>query len=327
MTLGLAVLGTEHSHLGGKLQAVAEVEGVEVVGLFEPEADARARRQAEEPFAALRWFDSAADLLSMDNVRGVIVDGRVDQNIALAADALSAGKPVLLEKPAGTTADDLPHLLKIASQSGAFIQMGYQFRYLPGFSCVRRLVMEGYLGRVFFVRARIGKDKGGYDGLERELRKYKGGTFFELGCHPLDFIIGLMGEPTNITGFLRTDHRDDTPLADNTVGVVEFAGGLGVVESSMMEIAPFPRRRLEVYGDEGTAILQPFDATSVELTLENDREPYRQGTQQVDAGNWPTFVGDIKEFAACIRGEREPEYSGAHDLAVQKALLQACGGA
>jgi predicted dehydrogenase len=178
---------------------------------------------------------------------------------------------------------------------------------------------------VFFARARIGKNKSGYDYLESELRDYPGGTFFELGCHPLDFIIGLMGEPTSITGFLRTDYRYDTPLADNTVGVVQFAGGLAVVESSMMEIQPFQHRRLEVYGTEGTAILQPFDATSIDLTLEHDHRPYLEGTQQVDAGSWPAFVGDIKEFVACIRREKEPEYSASHDLAVQKALLTACG--
>ena len=325
MDLGIAVLGTAHSHTPGKVGAVRAVDGVELVGVFEPDEEVRSQRQSEEAFGGASWFDSAPELLGRQTVHGVIVDGRVDQNIELAEAALSAGKAVLLEKPAGMTPEDLPRLQGMAQEAGVFVQMGYQFRYTPGFVCLRRLVKEGYLGDVFFARARIGKDRASYDNLEAELRKYQGGTFFELACHPLDFLIGLMGEPTNITGFLRTDYRDDTPMADNTVGVVEFAGGIGIVESSMMEIGAFDNRRVEVYGTEGTAILQPFGATSVTLTLETDREPYRTGTQAVEAGDWPSFEGDLREFAACIRGEKEPEYSPEHDVAVQRALLRACG--
>jgi len=325
MKTGLVFLGLGHSHAPGKLSAVQSSPDAELVGVCEPDRGTREQRQNEEPFKDVNWFDTMDELLARDDVVGVIVDGLVGQNVALAEAALKAGKHVLLEKPAGTTSADIELLHSFAADGGLCVQMGYQFRYLPGFTCLRRLVKEGVLGDVFCCRARIGKDKASYDKLEPELRQYAGGTLFELGCHPMDFIIGLMGKPTSVTGFLRTDHREDTPLADNTVAVLEFAGGLGMVESAMMEIAAFAHRRVEVYGTRGTAILQPFDATAVRLTLEAERPPYRQGEQEVDAGSWPSFKGDIEEFVACIRDGKEPEYSAEHDRSVQAALLAACG--
>ena len=127
-----------------------------------------------------------------------------------------------------------------------------------------------------------------------------------------------MGAPTAVAGVVRTDYGRDTPLADNTVATLQFVGGIGIVESSMMEVAAFAHRRVEVYGTEGTAVLQPFDASTVTLTTD-------AGAHDVDAGSWPMFAGDVQEFAACIRGDKEPEYSSDHDWAVHRALLAACG--
>ena len=326
MRLGLAFVGVGHAHAPGKLRAALDNPDVEMVGVCEPDAAMRKEREGSAPFDSVPWSESMETLLAREDVVGVIVDGAVSQNIALGEAALEAGKHMLLEKPAGTRLTDIERLQAIARERGLLIQMGYQFRYFPGFACLRRLVLEGVLGKVFCCRARIGKDRTLYDRLEQELRDYAGGTLFELGCHPLDFIVGLMGKPTSAKGFLRTDYRDDTPLADNTVAVVEFAGGLGIVESAMMETAAMAHRRVEVYGTQGTAVLQPFTATTVKLTLESENPPYVKGEQEIDAGSWPSFQGDIEEFVACVRGEKEPEYSAEHDYWVQKALLEAWGG-
>jgi hypothetical protein len=36
-------------------------------------------------------------------------------------------------------------------------------------------------------------------------------------------------------------------------------------------------------------------------------------------------LADLREFAACVRGKKDPDFSPEHDLAVQEALLRACG--
>ena len=36
-------------------------------------------------------------------------------------------------------------------------------------------------------------------------------------------------------------------------------------------------------------------------------------------------IADLREFAACVGGKKQPDFSPEHDLAVQETLLRACG--
>ena len=52
-----------------------------------------------------------------------------------------------------------------------------------------------------------------------------------------------------------------------------------------------------------------------------------------DKGDWERIdlpaetlqIRDLREFAACIAGKKEPDFSLDHDLSVQEALLKASG--
>lgn len=321
----IAFAGLAHAHAVPKLKVVQASPDTELLGAWEPDETLRRSRQEQAGLDESSLYGSLEALLADERVEAVVVDGPVADNVALAEAALAAGKHVLHEKPARLRPDDLPRLQGLARERDLVLQIGYQFRYTPAMAKLREIVHAGILGDVFFCRARMGKDKASYERLERELRDFPGGTFFELGCHALDYIVGLMGTPTAATAVLRTDYDRDTSLADNTIGVFEFSGGIASIESSMMEIEPFVHRRLEIFGTAGTAIVQPIGGESLHLTLESDHLPYRLGPQDVPLGSWPMFAGDIQEFAACIRGRKGPDYGMAHDLAAQQALLQACG--
>lgn len=323
--VGIALAGLAHAHALGKLKAVLACPDATLVGLWEPDGAVRAARLEQAGLDESSSYDGLDRLLADERVEAVVVDGPVAGNVGLAACALEAGRHVLQEKPAGLAPDDLPRLQALARAHGLVLQIGYQFRYTPAMMELREIARAGILGDVFFCRARMGKDKASYERLEQELRDFPGGTFFELGCHALDFIVGLMGAPTRASAVLRTDYGRDTPLADNTLGVFEFASGIASIESSMMEIEPFMHRRLEVFGTAGTAIVQPIGGEQLSVTLESDHAPYHQGSQDVPVGSWPMFAGDISEFAACIRERKRPDYGMGHDLAVQQALLTACG--
>jgi len=323
--VGIAMARVAHAHAPGKLRAVLDCPQAELRGVWEPDGGILRECQGRLATCEPPVYASLDALLADPSVEAVIVDGPVAGNVALAAAALEAGKHVLQEKPAGLKPGDLPHLQSLARQRGLLLQIGYQFRYTPAMAKLRELVGAGVVGEVFFCRARMGKDKGSYERLEAELRELPGGTFFELACHPLDYIVGLMGTPTSAMAVLRTDYGIDTPLADNTVGVFEFPGGIASIESSMMEVDPFAQRRLEVFGTGGTAIVQPIGGENLALILEHDQPPCHEGQQDVAVGSWPMFVGDIEELVACIREAKQPDYDMPHDAAVQDALLAACG--
>jgi predicted dehydrogenase len=200
--------------------------------------------------------------------------------------------------------------------------MGYQFRYMPAFEFARQAVRDGLLGELFFFRARISKAKSVYEQLLPELSHYQGGNFFELGCHILDMGIVLMGAPQRVQRVLRTDYGPNPRFADNTVAVVEFAGGIGVFETSAMEVDP--KRRIELYGTQGSIIMHSIMPNEVDLCLESAHAPYAAGWQTVPVDDRLMFSQDIAEFAAVIAGEKQPEYSAEQTLQTQQTLLEIC---
>ena len=57
-------------------------------------------------------------------------------------------------------------------------------------------------------------------------------------------------------------------------------------------------------------------------------EVYRAGKPEWERRELPAAtlqIQDLREFAACVAGKKDPDFSLEHDLAVQEALLKASG--
>jgi predicted dehydrogenase len=344
MTIRLGILGAVHSHLAGKVRAITSGEAgeVEIAGAFEVNPAVRARRQADPAFAGIRWVPSAVDLLADDSIQGIIVDGEVWQFLDDAREALHAGKHVYLEKPAGTSLERYREVLDLAADRDLAILMAYHFRNSPPFQLLYRLIREGWLGDIFSVRGRIGKDRANYPRW-MESMPYPGHVMFEMGGHLVDPMVTVLGRPRRVTPFLRSDYRrpeDGTepivlpargipgedagcPFVDNALAILEWDRAMGVVESAAMETGA--TRRLEVLGTRGTLVIEPPGGTVARLFLEEAAGDFRQGWQVIDGGPWKAFVQDLRDFGAAIRGERRLPFGPVHDYVVQETLLRASG--
>ena len=264
-----AVLGTGHSHALGKLDVLRKFPEWELAGVCEPDAAWRERRQQEDNWQGVAWLEEAA-VLDDPTIRMIAVESEVPQLLPLAERAIDAGKHIHLDKPAGT---DLPRwraLLDKAAQQSLIIQMGYMFRYNPGFNLVRQAVREGWLGDVHYVRGGINSAS---DPATRErLSHYPGGIMLELGCHLLDMITLIMGRPQKVTPFLRHDGRSyDVAMSDNTVAVLEYGQAVGIIESSLLEQGSQDRRHFAVCGSEGSIVLTPLEPPAGRLFLDEPR--------------------------------------------------------
>jgi predicted dehydrogenase len=316
------ILGTGHGHAAGKLKVLQQSPEWELAGVCEPDPQWKARRQGEADWAGVRWV-TEAELLDDPSVRMVAVESEVPQLLPLAQKAVAAGKHLHLDKPAGTDLPTFRRLLDEAASRSLIIQMGYMFRYNPGFDLIRRAVGEGWLGTVYSLRGGISTD------LRPEARKrlafHPGGMMLELGCHLIDMLVLLMGRPGWVTPFLRHDGPETNGLADNTLAVMEYDGALALIESAAMEAQPFPRRRFEVIGTEGTILLQPLEPPAVRLCLREPRGGFQAGWQTVEVENPPRYDRDLEELARSIREEQAFPYSYEHDYTVQETVLRACG--
>ncbi len=148
---------------------------------------------------------------------------------------------------------------------------------------------------------------------------------FELGCHLIDLVVKILGEPTDVHGYLNHAGAQKDALMDNTLAVLEYPRAIATVRSTGLEVDGGSRRHLLVCGTEGTFQIQPLDNPLVKLNLNKAVGKYPRGSSEVTLPKYTRYTADAADMAKVIRGEKTSDYSYAHDLAVQRTLLKACG--
>jgi predicted dehydrogenase len=326
----LAMLGMWHTHADGIVRQVAEhPKEFALVGFHDPDpAVVASRREKWQPrLPEFRVFDSPEALLK-EPLDGVIVEGRVHENLRLARLALESGRPVLLEKPAGDNLAEHRRLIELAQRKHLHVQMIYLFRYMSAVQEMLERARTKQLGRIYTFRARLPKDLREYRRFVDELKPYKGGMFFEMAGHVIDMMVALLGKPREVKGFL-AHHHTEPPASylDNGVAVFGFEQAWGIIEVPAIEVAPHSRR-IEVYGTEGACVIPHLGSGHLANKNIQPVEVYRLGQadwQRLEPPAQTLQIRDLREFAAVVAGKKKPDFSMEHDLIVQEALLQACG--
>jgi predicted dehydrogenase len=327
--LKLVMLGMWHTHADGIVrQAVAHPKEFALVGFHDPDAKvvAERRKQWQPIVPGFRVFDTAKELLAQE-CDGVVVEGRVHENLALARLALESGRPVMLEKPAGDDLLGYRKLIDLAQRKHLRVQMIYLFRYMSAVQEMLKRVRKGELGRVYEFRARLPKDLATYDRFVEELKPYKGGMFFEMAGHVLDMMVAILGKPKEVRPFLAHHHTaGPKDYVDNGVAVFGYDHAFGIIEVPALEVVPH-QRRIEVYGTEGAVIIPHLGSGHLPNKNVQPVEVSRKGKpawERLDLEAAALQIQDLREFAACVSGEKDPDFSFEHDLTVQESLLEAC---
>nr|WP_231871382.1 Gfo/Idh/MocA family oxidoreductase [Planctomyces sp. SH-PL62] len=314
-------IGVGHAH-ADKLEVYRNSEDYEVVGVVEPDDRLRERAGSKEAFRDLPWM-TREQLLAAPGLQAVLVETRVRDLLDTAEAVVDAGKHVHLDKPAGESLPQYRRILDAAAGKRLWVQMGYMYRYNPAVVLLREVLERGWLGEVFEVHAVMSKVV--EPAARAEFAAYRGGTMFELGCHVIDLVVGVLGAPSKVTPFPRRASRFDDGLLDNMLAVFEYPSATATVRSTALEVEGFARRHLTVCGSEGTFHIQPLDDPAVRVAFSAPRGSYRKGYQDVTLPKYTRYVDDAADMARVIRGEKEIDFPPRHDLAVQTAVLEASG--
>lgn len=314
-------IGVAHAH-ANKLAVYRNSPDYEVVGICEPDEQLRKRAATQGPFKDLPWM-TQEELLNVPGLQAVLVETEVRRLLDVAEICVAAGKHVHVDKPAGESLRQFAGILDSAAKQKLLLQMGYMYRYNPGIVLLREFLKNGWLGEIFEVHSVMSKVVDPTS--RRELAEYSGGIMFELGCHIIDLVIGVLGKPEHIRAFPRRTSGHDDGLMDNMLAVFEYERATATVRSSAVEIDGGGRRHFVVCGTEGTFHIQPLDNPSARITLSEDRERYRKGTQDVTFPKYVRYVDDAADMARIIRGEKPSDFAPDHDLAVQESVLLASG--
>ncbi len=223
--------------------------GAIVTAFAEPHAGTRARRETE--WNARGYADFTA-LLEEGRVQAVSICTPNAFHAPAALAALRRGVHVLCEKPLSLDLAACDEMIAAAREGGAVLQTGHHLRSSPPVQTARRLIDEGRIGRVTFMRLRQAHDWGGAPqvrGVFGSLAASGGGTLLDNGCHMMDLARHFGGDVASIYARMAT-LKFDIEVEDTSVATLEFRnGGFASVENAWT--ATGWEESFAVYGTEG----------------------------------------------------------------------------
>jgi predicted dehydrogenase len=171
------------------------VPGLEVVAVH-----SRTRSSSEELASACgipRIHDTLDALLADPEVDAVYVATPHTLHRSQAEAALRAGKHVVCEKPATTTAADTRALVDLARSAGLLFLEALWMAFSPGYLAVQEAIADGRIGDPRAISVAFG-----FVTEEGEGRLWDpevgGGTLLDMGVYPLAFAHGLFGTPSTV---------------------------------------------------------------------------------------------------------------------------------
>ena len=271
-------------------------------------------------------------ILNDETIEAVTVETDEIHLTKYALMAAERGKHIHMEKPGSQSLADFERLIDVMRKTGKVFHTGYMYRYNPYVKEIMSDVKEGKYGRIISVEAQMNCR---HNPTVREwLSNFKGGMMFFLGCHLIDLVLQIKGEPINIIPLNRSTGLDGLESCDYGFAVLEYPDGCSFVKTCASEIGGFNRRQLVVSGELGTVELKPFEITDTK----QKSNPTKTGRRiYSDAGNWhdegdftlsepfPRYDGMLYAFGEMVQGKRNNPYTLDYELMLFKTLLKCCG--
>jgi predicted dehydrogenase len=208
---------------------VAASERAELVGIYDPD-DERAKTVGWEAGAPSVTFD---DLLRACDA--LIVAAPAEAHYEVAAEALAAGRHVLVEKPIAATLAQADELTRLAEAGNLVLQVGH----LERFSAIHG-ALAGRMGQPLYIEAtRIASFKP---------RGTDVSVILDLMIHDLDLILSLIPSPLEtvdaVGAAVASEHED---IANARV---RFANG-SVATITASRISFRTERRMRIFAQDG----------------------------------------------------------------------------
>lgn len=325
--VGTGMMGIEH------ILNIREISEAEIVAISDPWEGSRnwaidTLSGLGDPVGDISVYEDHRALLDAGECDAIVVASPNMTHIDIALDVVSAGVPLLLEKPMCTTVADAQRLADEVEATGAMVWVGLEYRYMPPVAALINEVRSGTAGQVHMVAIREHR----YPFLAKvgdwnRFNRNTGGTLVEKCCHFFDLMYLLAGaEPTRVmaSGGQSVNHLDERydgevpDIADNAFVIVDFANGVrGMLDLCMFAEGSKNEQEISVTGD-----IAKVEAFVPEAVL---RVGHREGGQQPEmpiADDTISYEGfhhgssliEHRAFLEAVRNGTPPEVTVADGL-------------
>lgn len=255
-------------------------------------------------------------LLGRSDVDAVYVATPNDSHAAIVSALAEAGKHVLCEKPMARTIEEAEAMVAACEQAGVTYATAFDQRFHAAHQHLRDLIAQGTLGCVTCVRIHYAcwtppdwtPDGQSLDNWRVDPDRAGGGAFIDLAPHGLDLTQMLLGERITDVAALLQERVFDYPVDDGAVLIARSEQGT-LLSHAVAYNCPdvFPRRHLEVVGDEGRAQTVNTMGQTPGGTLTLTDLDGTERTVDVPGIDRSPFLNQVEAFAhAVLSGEPFP---------------------
>jgi predicted dehydrogenase len=277
-------------------------------------------------------FGSAEEALSGSDSEVIIIAVTNKYIKELVLKCLQYGKHVLVEKPLGRNGIEAEEMYDAYQRENngpfrpakTFVKVGFNHRHHPAMENAKRLLTDGYIGRLLTARCRYGH--GGRPGLELEWRSSSeicgGGELLDQGVHVIDLIRWFCGEITEVQGRIETKYWN-IEVEDNAFAIVSTEQGVTAQFhaswTNWKNIFSF-----ELFGTDGYLKMEGLGGSYGVESLEIGKRNFAGGKPEIEFMDFPTedmsWKNEWMEFKIAIKENREPDGSIYDGLVANRVI-------
>lgn len=296
-------------------QAIESLVNAELVGLYNPNPASVTKAQSSFSVPILSDWDQFVEIPDLDVVCICTPSG---MHLEPALAAIQAGKHVFVEKPIEVTLDRADQLINAAERYQVNLGVVFQNRFSPDFIRLKEAVQTGAFGRLLMGNAAINwfRDADYYTSSQWKgtLTYDGGGALINQAIHTLDLLLEAMGEVESVFGKVKTTFY---PIEGEDLGaaLVNFkSGALGTITAGTSLYPGYPER-LEIYGTEGSAILEggkliSWNIRGVKSPLLATENKIASGSSDPNAIGFELHAKQWMDFLQSIEAGDRPEVDG-----------------
>lgn len=307
--IGTGAIALKHA------QAIDWLDNAELVGLFNPNPSSAAK--AQEKFSCL-VFSDWEDFIAIPGLEVVCICTPSGMHLEPALRSIRAGKHVFVEKPIEVTLDRADQLIQASKAKNVMLGVVFQNRFSSDFIQLKEAVKNGVFGRILMGNAAINwfRDANYYASSQWKgtLTYDGGGALINQAIHTLDLLLEVMGEIDSVFGKVKTTLY---PIEGEDLGaaLVNFkSGAMGTITAGTSLYPGYPER-LEIYGTEGSAILEAGKLTAwnvkgKENPILKTENATTSGSSDPNAIGFELHAKQWMDFLQAIETGNQPEVDG-----------------
>jgi len=288
-------------------------------------------------YPGVRLLTDYRMVLDDSQVDAVVIATPVHTHFQLAAEALRAGKHVLVEKPMAQTGDQCRKLIGMAEADGLLLMAGHVFLYNAAVQKIKEYIAAGLLGQVYYVYSQR---------LNLGIIRQDVNALWNFAPHDLSILnYWLGGAPLGVMA--RGYSYIQAGIEDVVFMTLDYPEGVGAnVHISWLD--PHKVRRLTVVGSEKMVVYDDVNADARVMVYDKGvtrkaMAPGEYNFENASLGRFENYgefqlllrAGDVlipkldfveplklecQHFVECIRDGRQPLSGGYDGLDVVQAL-------